>query len=177
MYPLESVACVTSAGKAQLATLQSSVWEARTEYGVQIEESTEQPALPMEVSGVHTLLETERETRSNHNVRKRKERPTTEEDTHIRSRLKLSIPAATMVQAQSDMSSLCTHVTQILPVTDSARIQHRGQVQPRRPLMAHGKGSTGNFSDVPDTEEMAAFLEKVPAKTSLPTISRGKNVS
>ena len=39
--------------------------------------------------------------------------------------------------------------------------------------MAHGEGSTGNFSDVPDTEEIAASSEKVPAKTSLPTTSRG----
>jgi hypothetical protein len=76
------------------------------------------------------------------------------------------------------MNSLCTHVNQILPVTDSARIQHLDQVQPRRPLMAHGKGSTGNFSDVPDTEEMANSSEKVPAKTSLTTTSdKGKNES
>ena len=39
--------------------------------------------------------------------------------------------------------------------------------------MAHGKGSTGNFSDVPDTEEMVAPSEKVPAKASLLTTSRG----
>ena len=39
--------------------------------------------------------------------------------------------------------------------------------------MAHGKGSTGNFGDVPDTEEMATSSEKVPAKTSLPTTSQG----
>ena len=32
--PLEFVACVTSAGKAQLTTLQSSDWEPGTEYGV-----------------------------------------------------------------------------------------------------------------------------------------------
>ena len=49
--------------------------------------------------------------------------------------------------------------------------------------MAHGKGSTGNFSDVPDTEEMATSSEKVPAKTSLTPTSReikgdkGKNES
>ena len=85
MHPLESVACVTSAGKAQLTTLQYSDWEPRTEYGVQMEEPTEQPALLMAVSGVHTLLETEREARSSHNVRKRKKRPTTEENTHIRT--------------------------------------------------------------------------------------------
>ena len=64
-------------------------------------------------------------------------------------------------------------VNQTLPVTESARIQHLGQVQPRRILMAHGKGSTGNFGDVPDTEEKAASLEKVPAKASLLTTSRG----
>jgi hypothetical protein len=39
--------------------------------------------------------------------------------------------------------------------------------------MAHGKGSTGNFSDVPDTEEIATSSEKVPAKASLTTTSRG----
>ena len=39
--------------------------------------------------------------------------------------------------------------------------------------MAHGKGSTGNFSDVPDTEEMAASSEKVPAKASRLTTSWG----
>ena len=137
-----------------------------------MEEPTEQPALPMEVSGVHTLLETEREARASHSVRKRKERPTTEANTHIRSRLKLSTPAATKVLARSGMNSLCIHVNQTLPVTKSARIQHLGQVQPRRTLMAHGKGSTGNFGDVPNTEEMAASSEKVPAKASLLTTSR-----
>jgi hypothetical protein len=116
-----------------------------------MDESTEQPAVPMEVSGMHTLLETEREARSSHNVRKKKEHPTTEENTHIRARLKLSTPAATTVQAHSGMNTLCTHVNQILPVTDSARIHHL----------------------VPDTEEMATSSEKVPAKTSLTTISRG----
>ena len=39
--------------------------------------------------------------------------------------------------------------------------------------MAHGKGSTGNLSDVPDMEEMAASPEKVPATASLITTSRG----
>jgi hypothetical protein len=39
--------------------------------------------------------------------------------------------------------------------------------------MAHGKGSTGNFSDVPDREERATSSEKVPAKASLLTTSRG----
>ena len=127
----------------------------------------------MEVSVEHTLLETEREARSSHNVHKRKKRTTTEENTHIRSRLKLSTPAATTVQALSGMSSLCTHVNQILSVTDSARIQHLGQVQPCRTLMAHGKGSTENFSDVPDTEKMATSSKKVPAKASLLTTSWG----
>ena len=38
--------------------------------------------------------------------------------------------------------------------------------------MAYGKGSTGNLSDVPDMEEMAASPEKVPATASLITTSR-----
>ena len=39
--------------------------------------------------------------------------------------------------------------------------------------MAHGKGGTGNSSDVPDMEEMAASPEKVPAKASTVTTARG----
>ena len=39
--------------------------------------------------------------------------------------------------------------------------------------MDHGKCSTGNLSNVPDMEEMAASPEKVPAKASLITTSRG----
>jgi hypothetical protein len=39
--------------------------------------------------------------------------------------------------------------------------------------MTHGKGSTGHLSDVPNMEEMAASPEKVPAKASLITTSRG----
>jgi hypothetical protein len=39
--------------------------------------------------------------------------------------------------------------------------------------MAHGKGSTGNLSDVPEMRKMAASPEKVPAKASPTTTSRG----
>jgi hypothetical protein len=173
MYPLESVASVTSAAKAQLTTLQSSELESRTEYGVHMAEPTEQPALPMEVSGVHSLSEPEREARSSQSVRKQEECPTTEENTHIRLRIKLSTQAATTVQARPGMNSPCIHVNNTLPVTESARIQHQSQVHPRRTLVVHGKGSTENFSHVPDTEEMAASLEKVPAKASLLTTSWG----
>ena len=42
--------------------------------------------------------------------------------------------------------------------------------------MAHGKGNTGNLSDVPDMEVMAASLEEVPAKASIITTSRGAMV-
>ena len=61
MYPLESVASVTTATTALLTTLQSSGWEPRAGYGVPMDESTEQPALHTEVSGVNTLSATERE--------------------------------------------------------------------------------------------------------------------
>ena len=148
MYPLESVASATTATIAQLTTLHSSGWEPRTEYEVPMEEPMEQPALHTEVSGVHTLLATEREARSSHTVRKRKECPTTEENTHIRSRLKLSKSAVTTVQALSRMNSPCISVNQTLPVTESARIQHQGQVQPRRTLMARERDSTRSLSDV-----------------------------
>ena len=39
--------------------------------------------------------------------------------------------------------------------------------------MVHGKGSTGNLSDVPDMEEMATSPEKAPATASLTPTSRG----
>ena len=61
MYPLESVASVTTAATAQLTTLQSSGWEPRAGYGDSMDEPTEQPALHTEVSGVNTLSATERE--------------------------------------------------------------------------------------------------------------------
>ena len=137
-----------------------------------MDEPTEQPALHTEVSGVNTLSATEREVRSSHTVRKRKECPTTEENTHIRSRPKLSKSAATKVHTLSRTNSSCINVTQTLPVTESARIQHQGQVQPRRTLTARERGSTGNLSDVPGMEEMVASPEKVPATASLITTSR-----
>ena len=57
---------------------------------------------------------------------------------------------------------------------ESARIQHQGQVQPRRTLLAHGKGSTAHSHDVPDTGKMAASLRKVPVTASLIHTSQGK---
>ena len=39
--------------------------------------------------------------------------------------------------------------------------------------MAHGKGSTGYSSDVPEAGQMAASLRKVPATASIMTTSRG----
>ena len=68
MYPLESVASVTTATTALLTTLQSSGWEPRAGYGVSMNEPTKQPALHTEVSGVHTLSATEREARSSHTM-------------------------------------------------------------------------------------------------------------
>ena len=57
---------------------------------------------------------------------------------------------------------------------ESARIQHQGQVQPRRTLLAHGKGSTAHSHDVPDTGKMAASLRKVPVTASLIHTSQGE---
>ena len=58
---------------------------------------------------------------------------------------------------------------------ESAQIQHQGQVQPRRALLAHGKGSTAHSHDVPDTGKMAASLRKVPDTASLIYTSQGEN--
>ena len=138
-----------------------------------MDESSEQPALHTEVSGVHTLSAAEREARLSHTVRKREECPTTEKNTHIRSPLKLSKSAVTKVQTLSRTNSSCINVTRTLPVTESAWIQHQGQVQPRRTLMAHRKSSTGSLSDVPDMEEMATSPEKAPVTAALTPTSRG----
>ena len=56
----------------------------------------------------------------------------------------------------------------------SARVQHQGQVQPRRTLLAHGKGSTARAHDVSDTGKMAASLRKVPVTASLIYTSQGE---
>ena len=48
---------------------------------------------------------------------------------------------------------------------ESARIQHQGQVQPRRTLLAH---------DVQDTGKMAASLRPVPVTASLIHTSQGE---
>ena len=45
IYPRESVASVRTAATAELTTLQSNEWDARAEYGVPMDEPTEQPAL------------------------------------------------------------------------------------------------------------------------------------
>ena len=49
-----------------------------------------------------------------------------------------------------------------------ARIQHQGQVQPRKTLLARERGSTARAHEVSDAGKMAASLWKVPA-TATPT--------
>jgi hypothetical protein len=54
------------------------------------------------------------------------------------------------------------------------RMQHQGQVQPHRTLLAYGKGSTAHSHDVPDMGKMTVFLRKGPVTASLIYTSQGE---
>ena len=113
---------------------------------------------------------TERKTQ-----RKRKECPTEVEQSHNRSRLTKRTQTAPEVQASLEVYAHSAIVNpQPRPFMESARIQHQGQVQPRRTLLAHGKGSTAHAHDVPDTGKMAASSRKVPVTASLIYTSQGE---
>ena len=70
-------------------------------------------------------------------------------------------------------STLATSTSR--PVIGSEWIQHQGQPRDRT-LMAHGKGSTGNSSDVLDVGKMATSPQKVQVAASLMNASRGIKV-
>ena len=66
-------------------------------------------------------------------------------------------------------STLATQTSR--PVIGSEWIQHQGQPRDRT-LMAHGKGSTGNSSDVPDMGKMAASPQTAQVTASSMNTSR-----
>jgi hypothetical protein len=108
-----------------------------------------------------------------HSTRKRKESPTEEEKIHNRPRYTESTQTTLEVQASWEEYSNSTPVTQASrTITESERIQHQGQPRDRT-LMAHGKGSTGNSSDVPEVGKMAASPQKVRVTASFINTSRG----
>jgi hypothetical protein len=123
--------------------------------------STEQPqellAIQMNQADACTTQITERKAQRAHSARKRKECPTEVEQIYNRSRYTESMQTTQEVQVSWEAYSHSTLVTQpSRPIMESERIQHQGQVQPRRTLLAHGKGSTGNSRDVSDTGKMEA---------------------
>jgi hypothetical protein len=61
------------------------------------------------------------------------------------------------------------------PNIESKRIQYKGQSR-YKILIAHGKDSTGDSSDVPDMGKMEVYLQKVPAIASFMNTSRGAKV-
>ena len=80
------------------------------------------------------------------------------------------------VQASWETCSHSTLATQTpRPVIGSEWIQHQGQPRDRT-LMAHGKGITGNSSDVLDVRKMEASPQKVQATASFMNTSRGIKV-
>ena len=98
------------------------------------------------------------------------------EQNHNRARLTKRTQMTPEVQASSEVYAHSAIVNpQPRPVMERARIQHQGQVQPRRTLLAHGKGSTARAHDVSDTGKMAASLWKVPVTATLTYTSQGDN--
>jgi hypothetical protein len=92
---------------------------------------------------------------------------------HNRSRYMESTQTTLEVQASWEAYSHSTPVTQASrPIMASKRIQH--QSQPRdRSLMTHGKGSTGNSSDIPEVGKMTASPQKVQATAPFRNTLRG----
>ena len=172
-YPQESEIIVTPVVTALLTTPQSGGWVTRIGHGSPMEQPQERPAGQMDRAGADTRQTKERKAHTDHSARKRKECPTEEEHRCTRSRYTESTQTAPAVQALWETYSHSTPVTQApRPSMASEWIQH--QDQPRdRILVAHGKGSTGYSSDVPEVEKMAASPQKVQATAPFMNTSRG----
>ena len=163
-YPLESAARATTEMNALQTTPQSGGWEARIGQGISTEQPQEPIAMQTDQSAAGTRRITERKTQQ-----KRKECPTEVEHNHNRARLTKRTQTMPEVQASSEEYAHNTIVnSQPRPLMKRARIQHQGQVQPRKTLLARERGSTARAHEVSDAGKMAASLWKVPA-TATPT--------
>ena len=174
-YPQESANSVTPAMTVWLTTPQSGGWATRIGHERSLEQIQEQTARHSEYVDARTTQTTERKAQIIHSARKRKESPTKEELIRNRPRYTESTQTTLEVQASWKHSNI-TPVTQASrPITGSELIQH--QCQPcDRTLMAHGKGSTGNSSDVLDVGKMAVSPQKAQVTASLMSTSRGIKV-
>ena len=158
-----------------LTTPQSGGQIPRIGDGSSTEQPQELPASQRDQADADTMQLIERTAQTAHSARNRKECPTAAEQRYNRSRYTESTHTTPKVQASWETYSQRTIVNQPhRPIMTSGWIQHQGQPRDRI-LMAHGKGSTGQFNDVLDAGKMAASLQKVPATASLTnTLRRAK---
>ena len=95
------------------------------------------------------------------------------EQHYDQSRHMESTQTVTEVQAPWETYSQRTIVTQShRSIQSSGRIQHQGQVQPRRTLMARERGSTGYSTDELEAGKMATTLQQVQTTASTMTTLR-----
>ena len=150
MYPQESATRVTPAMTVLLTTPQSGGQVPRIGHGSSTEHPQELPASQRDQADADIMQVNERTAQTTHSARKWKECPTAAEQRYNRSRYTESTQTTPEVQLSWEAYSHSTLVNQpSRPIMESARIQNQGQPRDRI-LMAHGKGSTGDSSDVPD---------------------------
>jgi hypothetical protein len=158
-----------------LTTPQSGGWVTRIGHGSYTEQPQELPARKLDQVDACITQITERKAQILHSARKRKECPTEEKQMYNRLRYTESTQTTLKVKASWKAYLHSTPVTQASrPIMESERIQHQGQPCDRN-LMVHGKGSTGNSSDVPDVGKMAASQQKVQTTALFGTTSKGVN--
>ena len=157
-----------------LSTPQSGGWVTRIGIGISTEQPQELLAMQMDQADACTMQITERKAQITHSAQKRKECPMEVEQIYNQTRYTESTQMTPEVQKSWEAYSHSTFVNQpSRPIMESKQIQQQGQVQPRRTLLSHGKGSTRNSRDVSDTGKMAASPWKVPATAPLTSTSQG----
>jgi hypothetical protein len=177
VYPQESANSVTPAMTILLTTAQSGGWESRIGHRSFTEQLQELLARQMDQAAKGTLQINEQKAQTVPCARKWKECPMKAEQRYIRSRYMKSMQTTLEVQASWETCSHSTLATQISrPVIGSEWIQHQGQPRDRT-LITHGKGSTGNSSDVPDVGKMAASLQTAQVTAASMNTSRGIKVN
>ena len=173
LYLQEAAIGVTPAMTDLLTTPQSGGQEPRIGHGSSTEQPQELPASQREHADADDMQLNERTAQTAHSARKRKECSTAAEQHYNRSRHMESTQTTSEVQASWETYSQRTIVTQPhRSIQTSGWIQHQGQVQPRRTLMARERGSTGYSPDVPEAGKMATTLQQVQTTASTMTTLR-----
>ena len=173
LYLQEAATRVTPAQTDLLTTPQSGGQEPRIGHGSSTEQPQELPASQREHADTDDMQLNERTAQTTQSARKRKECPTAAEQHYDQSQHMESTQTVTEVQAPWETYSQRTIVTQShRSIQTSGRIQHQGQVQPRRTLMARERGSTGYSPDVLETGKMATTLQQAQTTASITTTLR-----